>query len=88
MCARVALALLLTVLTLRPAAAFEPILFKESAGADANLGTPCTLAGNTNGNSANLRWYNVCSGYIWIYCGFRQFLPHNFRKFLPVDAFV
>lgn len=29
--------------------------------------TPCPLASSTNGNAANYRWYNVCSGYIWIF---------------------
>jgi hypothetical protein len=45
------------------------MLMKESIGADANFGTPCLLSGNTNGTCANYRWYNLCSGYIWIYHG-------------------
>ncbi|MFN0150543.1 MAG: hypothetical protein ACKVU1_07520 [bacterium] len=28
---------------------------------------PCQLVPNTNGSAANYRWYNTCSGYIWIY---------------------
>ncbi len=44
-----------------------PVLVKErSGGADAGAG-PCYLAPNRNGNCANYRWYNVCSGYIWVY---------------------
>lgn len=27
----------------------------------------CYLAYSTNGTAASYRWYNVCSGYIWIY---------------------
>ncbi len=44
-----------------------PVLVKEgSGGADAGA-TPCNLPSNRNGDCANYRWYNVCSGYIWIY---------------------
>ena len=64
---RIVLALLLVLLAFRPAAAFEPVLMKESVGADANLDTQCLLTGNTNGTAANYRWYNLCSGYIWVY---------------------
>jgi hypothetical protein len=46
----------------------KPILVKESFGAGAaSENTPCGLSGNTNGTCANYRWYNICSGYIWIY---------------------
>ena len=31
--------------------------------------TPCILPNGTNGTAANYRWYNLCSGYIWIYSG-------------------
>jgi hypothetical protein len=42
-------------------------LLKEEQGeSDVSLG-PCPLAPNRNGTCANYRWYNVCSGYIWIY---------------------
>jgi hypothetical protein len=60
---------LLLLVRPRPAAALEPVLMKESAGGEASLGSPCLLAGNTNGTAANYRWYNVCSGYIWIFSG-------------------
>jgi hypothetical protein len=66
---RLALASLIVLFVLQPAIAFEPMLMKESIGADANFGTPCLLSGNTNGTCANYRWYNLCSGYIWIYHG-------------------
>lgn len=61
------IALLLLLVTLQPVAALEPVLMKESIGGDANLSTPCLLTGNTNGTAANYRWYNACSGYIWIF---------------------
>ena len=41
----------------------------EPARARKTEATPCLLTGNTNGTAANYRWYNVCSGYIWIYSG-------------------
>jgi hypothetical protein len=64
---RIVLATLLVLLALRPAAAFEPVLMKESFGAGANLGQSCPLSGNTNGTAANYRWFNLCSGYIWLF---------------------
>jgi hypothetical protein len=60
-------ATLVTFFAFHPALAFEPILLKESAGANANIGAPCPLAGNTDGTAANYRWFNLCAGYIWIY---------------------
>ena len=47
----------------------DPTLIKEATPKGA-VGTPCPLNGNTNGTAANYRWYNVCSGYIWIYRDF------------------
>lgn len=64
---RLVLALLLVLVALQPAAAFEPVLMKESFGGDVNMGTPCLLSGSTNGTAANYRWYNLCSGYIWLF---------------------
>jgi len=49
-----------------PALALEARLMKESAGA-ALIGAPCALPTSTDGTAANYRWYNVCSGYIWIF---------------------
>ncbi|MFN0152537.1 MAG: hypothetical protein ACKVU1_17685 [bacterium] len=49
-----------------PAGAIEARLMKESAGA-ALGSSPCALASSTDGTAANYRWYNVCSGYIWIF---------------------
>jgi hypothetical protein len=41
-------------------------LLKEGNG-PTRVGGPCILPGNTDGTAANYRWYNVCSGYIWIF---------------------
>jgi hypothetical protein len=46
------------------AEAFEARAVRESDGARAMSG--CALSINTNGTAANYRWYNLCSGYIWI----------------------
>ena len=41
---------------------------RESAGGPpAGAPTPCPLVLNLNGICGNYRWYNVCSGYIWLY---------------------
>jgi len=48
------------------ASALEVFPLKESDGV-AEIGGACPLASNTNGTAANLRWYNVCSGYVWIF---------------------
>jgi hypothetical protein len=46
----------------------NPVAVSETkGGAGAGIGTPCALTTSTNGSCANYRWYNVCSGYIWIY---------------------
>lgn len=50
----------------RPACAIEATAIKESAGATL-IGTPCALPASTDGTAANYRWYNLCSGYIWIF---------------------
>ncbi len=43
------------------------MLVKEgSGGADASAAY-CYLAPSRDGNCANYRWYNICSGYIWLY---------------------
>lgn len=53
-----------------PAHGFEARVMKEAAGIPPQtLIPPCPLAANSNGTCANLRWYNACSGYIWIYSG-------------------
>jgi len=52
----------------QPTAAFEAFRMKESDPADGSAaGAPCALTPNLTGDCANLRYYNVCSGYIWIY---------------------
>lgn len=53
-----------------PALALDAVLMKESQG-DAPAGgpLPCVATTNINGNCANYRWYNFCSGYIWVYSG-------------------
>jgi hypothetical protein len=45
---------------------FEARLLKESSG-PALVGAPCPLVTSTDGTAANYRWYNLCSGYVWIY---------------------
>ncbi len=44
-------------------------MIKESAGQPpAGAPPPCgPISAQRNGNCGNYRWYNVCSGYIWIF---------------------
>ncbi|MFN0151440.1 MAG: hypothetical protein ACKVU1_12120 [bacterium] len=49
----------------------EPYAIKEGSNPNLSSG-PCALAGNTNGTAANYRWYNACSGYIWIFAGLEE----------------
>jgi hypothetical protein len=49
-----------------PATAYEAQAMRENYREDSMVGGPCSLAGMTNGTAANYRWYNICSGYIWI----------------------
>jgi hypothetical protein len=51
------------------AQAFESYPVKESAGAPGSATPACPLGANRNGTCANLRYYNQCSAYIWIYSG-------------------
>lgn len=45
----------------------NPVALSERKGeAGAGLATPCPLT-STDGSCANYRWYNLCSGYLWIY---------------------
>lgn len=44
-----------------------PRLMKEAAGPKAALDPGCPLEPNLTGDCGNLRYYNVCSGYIWLY---------------------
>jgi hypothetical protein len=63
-----AVAGLLALCSVASAFAVEPYLLRESTNGDpGQAGTPCVLTGNTDGTAANYRWYNVCSGYIWIF---------------------
>lgn len=52
-----------------PAAAIEPpFALRESYGAGpAGAPTPCLLPTSLTGDCANLRYYNLCSSYLWIY---------------------
>jgi hypothetical protein len=51
-----------------PALAIDHFLIKESQGDNpAGAPVPCPLTASRNGNCNNYRWYNVCSGYIWIF---------------------
>jgi hypothetical protein len=48
--------------------AVTPFLLKEALGdSPGGAPVPCVATANINGNCANYRWYNFCSGYIWIY---------------------
>jgi hypothetical protein len=63
--------LFLTILSLlaRPSwAGDSPLRLKESTGIPLTE-TPsgCPLEPNLTGDCANLRYYNLCSGYIWVY---------------------
>lgn len=65
---RLVLASLLVLITTQSSTAVDRFRIKESAGIPANeFGGPCAISTNTNGTAANYRWYNLCSGYIWIY---------------------
>ncbi len=69
--AATSIALAAMILIAPHASAFEARLMKESLGA--KLGTSgCPLPTNTDGTAANYRWYNVCSGYIWIFAAASQ----------------
>ncbi len=52
-----------------PALAIDSFVMKESQGDNpAGAPPPCgPISAQLNGNCANYRWYNVCSGYIWIF---------------------
>lgn len=52
-----------------PVQALEPpALLRESAGMDAGSSfSSCSLQPNLTGSCANLRYYNICSGYIWAF---------------------
>lgn len=66
-----AIAGLLALCVVSGALALEPTLLRESLNNEpGGAGAPCALLVSTNGSAANLRWYNVCSGYIWIFSAF------------------
>ncbi len=45
-----------------------PIALRETRGeAPGGAPIPCALPASRTGDCGNYRWYNVCSGYIWIY---------------------
>jgi hypothetical protein len=51
-----------------PALAVEAARLKETRGdAPGGAPVPCVATANINGTCGNYRWYNFCSGYIWIY---------------------
>jgi hypothetical protein len=66
------IALTCTAPLTRNAWALDAQLLRENHREGSLVGAPCPLQGNTNGSAANLRWYNVCSGYIWIFVGLAQ----------------
>jgi hypothetical protein len=62
------LAVLVLVALAVPALAIDAFVMKESQGTDpAGAPVPCPLAASRNGSCANYKWYNTCSGYIWIF---------------------
>jgi hypothetical protein len=65
------LALIAAILVVAPSAfalQMQKTAIKESVGDNpGGAPTPCPLGANLNGTCANLRYYNVCTGYIWIY---------------------
>ena len=52
-----------------PAFAVEAVSILESDGLSAPAGAnlPCSILSSLNGTCGNLRYYNICTGYIWIY---------------------
>ncbi len=67
---RVVLLVVATVLgSAAPSAALpQGYLLKEDRGLSSAPAGPCgPVSAMRNGTCANYRWYNVCSGYIWIY---------------------
>jgi len=64
-----AVAALLALCTAVGAFALEPYAIRESVNAPGSGSTSCALAASTNGNAANYKWYNLCSGYIWLFSG-------------------
>lgn len=74
--------LILTFLSPPAAAAIEPpILLKEAAGTSVpGAPIPCSLPSALTGTCANLHYYNVCSGYVWMYgWGSYEFAGTQFR---------
>lgn len=64
---RALLVILLLLVSFEAGAISPPVLVKDrEVGADAGA-APCNLPSNRNGDCANYRWYNVCSGYVWVY---------------------
>jgi hypothetical protein len=62
------LLLLILLLAAERSYALEPVLLRESTN-PGGIGPPCALAASTNGTCGNYRWYNLCSGYIWVFSG-------------------
>src|SRR5262245_14004704 len=51
-----------------PALAVEATRLKETKGTPpGGAPVPCVASANINGTCGNYRWYNFCSGYIWIF---------------------
>jgi hypothetical protein len=65
----VAIAVLNTLTTTLPACAIEAQPLRESHREGSLIGAPCPLVSSTDGTGANLRWYNICSGYVWLFSG-------------------
>src|SRR5262245_23265149 len=63
----IACALILALLC-GPAFAIQPSLVKEAVGDNpGGAPLPCPAAGLLDGSCASYSWFNICSGYIWVY---------------------
>lgn len=50
--------------------AYEPpVAMRESSGSGPRTPLSCRLSDAVNGTCGNYKWFNICSGYIWVYSG-------------------
>lgn len=53
-----------------PAASLESVAIRESDSPEGrDVGASCPLEESLDAACDNYRWYNLCSGYIWVYSG-------------------
>lgn len=85
------LALAVVALFAFPALAhsFEAVAVREADGPNPpGAPIPCGLRPNLNGTCGNYHWYNVCSGYVWIYSGWEAGEAVGVRFGAPGDSCV